>query len=67
MLVQDNYKFYFNNDFCEIYFRNKIVARAFLSDGLHHLHEDVNININEQIVNAIGSKRLRDRISQKYL
>ena len=28
---------------------------------------DASVNINEQIMNTIGSKRLRDRISQKYL
>ena len=28
---------------------------------------DTSININEQIVNAIESKRPRDRIKQKYL
>ena len=28
---------------------------------------DASITINKQIVNAIRSKRLRDRISQKYL
>ena len=67
VLTQDNYNFYFNKDFCAIYFENKIVAHAFLIDGLDYLHEDANININEQIVNTVGSKRLRDRISQKYL
>ena len=43
------------------------MARAFLIDGLYHLHTDASVNINEQIVNAIGSKRSKDRISQKYL
>ena len=28
---------------------------------------DASVNINEQTVNAIGSKRLKDRISQKHL
>ena len=36
-------------------------------DGLYHLHIDVSVNINKQIVNAIGSKRPRDRLKQKYL
>ena len=67
MLAQDNYNFYFNKDICSIYFRNKLMARAFLIDGLYHLHTDTSVNINEQIVNAIESKRSRDRISQKYL
>ena len=52
---------------CIIYFKNKIIACAFLIDSLYHLHMDASVNINEQTVNAIGSKRLRDRISQKYL
>ena len=52
---------------CSIYFKNKVVARTFLIDDLYHLHMDASVNINEQIVNAIGSKRLRDRSSQKYL
>ena len=52
---------------CSIYFGNKLMARAFLIDGLYHLHTDASVNINEQIVNAIGSKRSKDRISQKYL
>ena len=67
MLAQDNYNFYFNKDICSIYFRNKIITCTFLIDSLYHLHMDVSVNINEQIVNAIGSKRSRDRISQKYL
>ena len=52
---------------CSIYFGNKLVTCAFLIDGLYHLHTDVSVNINEQIVNAIESKRSRDRINQKYL
>ena len=51
---------------CSIYFRNKIIAHTFLIDSLYHLHTDAGVNINEQIVNAIGYKRPRDRISQKY-
>ena len=52
---------------CSIYFKNKIITRAFLIDVLYHLHIDASVNINEQIMNAIESNRLRDRISQKYL
>ena len=63
MLAQDNYNFYFNKDICSIYFRNKVVARVFLIDDIYHLHMDASVNINEQVVNAIGSKRLRDKIS----
>ena len=47
VLAQDNYNFYFNKDICAIYFENKVVAHAFLIDGLYHLHMDVSININK--------------------
>ena len=47
MLAQDNYNFYFNKDMCAIYFGNKVVARAFLMDGLYHLHMDASVNNNE--------------------
>ena len=36
-------------------------------DGLYHLYEDEIVNINEQIMSVVGSKRLRDRVSHKYL
>ena len=50
-----------------IYFENKCVARAYLIGVLYYLHVDVSVNLNEQIMSTIGSKRLRDRVSQKYL
>ena len=34
-------------------------------DSLYHLHVNVLMNVNEQIVNAIGSKRSRDRLNQR--
>ena len=46
---------------------NKCVARAYLINGLYHLHVDASVNVNEQIGNTIGSNRSKDRISQKYL
>ena len=67
MLVRDNYNFYFNKDMCIIYFRNKVVAHAFLIDDFYHLYMDVSVNINEQTMNTVGSKSLKDKISQKYL
>ena len=67
VLVQDNYNFYFNKKLCTVYFENKIIAHIFLIDGLYHLHVDASVNINKQLVNIIKFKRLRDRISQKYL
>ena len=67
VLAQDNYYFHFNKDMCSIYFENKIIACTFLIDGLYHLHINASVNINEQVVNIIESKRRRDRINQKYL
>ena len=64
VLAQDNYNFYFNKDFCVIYFENKIIAHVFLIDGLYHLHEDANININEQIVNVVRSKKLEIELAK---
>ena len=53
---------------CLIYFENKIVTRTFLIDDFYHLHIDASININEQTMNVIGSKKLKYRkISQKSL
>ena len=66
MLAQKGFKIYFNKDFCFIYLWNKLVARGFLIDSLYHLHVDVNVNLNEQIVSAVGQKRFRDEINQKY-
>ena len=48
---------------CAIYFENKVVACAFLIDGHYHLYMDVSININEQTMNTVESKRFKDRIS----
>ena len=45
ILVQDNYNFYFNKDICIIYFENKVVACAFLINGLYHLYMDASVNI----------------------
>ena len=44
-----------------------MVARDLLIDNLYHLHIDANINLNKQIVSAVGQKRSRDEINQKYL
>ena len=63
ILVQYNYNFYFNKGLCIIYLKKKYVACVYLIDGLYHLHVDASINVNEQIVNTVGSKRSKDRIS----
>ena len=39
-----------------IYFENKYVARAYLIDSLYHLHVDVSVNVNEQIMSTVGSR-----------
>ena len=44
-----------------------MIAQDFLIDSLYHLHIDVNVNLNEQTVSAVGQKRSRDKINQKYL
>ena len=31
------------------------------------MHVDANVNLNEQILSAVGQKRSRDEINQKYL
>ena len=36
-------------------------------DGLYYLHVDACVNINEQVVNVIGSRRPRDMLNQRYL
>ena len=38
-----------------------------LIDSLYHLYVDANVNLNEQIMSAVGQKRSRDEINQKYL
>ena len=67
ILAQDDYIFYFNTDHCSIFFENKIVVHAFMIDSLYHLHVNACVNVNEQVVNAIGSKRPRDRLNRRYL
>ena len=67
VLVHDGFEFNFNKDFYSIYLWNKLIARDFLIDSLYHLYVDANVSLNEQIVSAIGQKRSRDKINQKYL
>ncbi len=66
-LAQDSHVLTFDKDCCSIYFRNKLVARGFMIDSLYHLHVDVSVNVSEQVVSAIESKRSKDEINQKYL
>ena len=67
VLAQDGFEFSFNKNFCSIYLWNKSIVRGLLVDSLYHLHVDANMNLNEQIVSAVGQKRSRDEINQKYL
>ena len=63
VLAQKGFEIYFNKDFYFIYLRNKLVARDLLIDSLYHLHVDANVNLNKQIVSAVGQKRSRDGIN----
>ena len=67
MLAQNGFDFNFNKDFCSIYLWNKLVARGLLIDSLYHLYIDGNVNLNEKIVSAVGQKRSKNKINQKYL
>ena len=67
VLVQDEFIFNFNKNFCSIYFLNKLIARGLLIDSLYHLHVDMYVNVNEQIMSVIGHKRSRDDINHKYM
>ena len=68
ILAQDDFVFNFNKDFYSIYLRNKLVVRCLLIDSLYHLHVNVCVNVNEQIVDStIGHKRSRDDINHKYM
>ena len=68
VLAQEGFEFIFNKDFCSIYLRNKLVAKAILIDSLYHLHADASLNINKKIkVNAIGHKHPRDDLNEKYM
>ena len=40
-----------------------MIAHSLLIDSLYH----ANVNLNEQVVSAVGQKRSRDKINQKYL
>ena len=44
-----------------------MVARDLLIDSLYHLHVDANVNLNEQIMSAVGQRRFKDEINKKYL
>ena len=35
--------------------------------SIYHLHVDTCVNVNEQVMNSIGSKRPRDRLNQRCL
>ena len=66
-LAQDNYIFSFHKDFCTIYLENIMVGHDFMINSLYQLHVDVSINLSEQIVSVVGSKRFRNEINPKYM
>ena len=44
-----------------------MVAHDLLIDSLYYLHVDICMNVNKQIVSAIGHKRSRDDVKHKYM
>ena len=44
-----------------------MIICGFLINSLYHLHINIFMNVTEQKVNAIGSKRSRDKINLKYI
>ena len=68
-LAQDDYEISFNKDHCTIYFKNKMIGHSHLINNLYQLHIDADesVNLFEQIVSVVGSKRFRDEINLKYM
>ena len=67
MLAQDGFEFNFNKKNYSIYLQNKLIAWGLLIDNFYHLLVDANVNLNKQIMSAVGQKRLRDKFNHKYL
>ena len=57
----------FHKNHCNIFYENNKVANIFLINDLYQLHIDVSVFNIEQNVNAIGIKRPRDSLNDKYL
>ena len=57
----------FHKDHCNIFYENNKVANDFLINGLYQLHIDVSVFHIEQNMNAIGIKKPRDSLNDRYL
>ena len=66
-LAQEGYVISFHKDHCNIFYKNNKVTNDFLINGLYQLHIDVSIFNIEQNMNAIGIKRPRDSLNDRYL
>ena len=44
-----------------------MMEHGLLIGSLYHLYVDVSVNVFEQVVNVIGSKRSRDNVNLKYM
>ena len=68
-LIQNDYEISFNKDHYTIYFENKMIARGHLINSFYHLHVDADesVNLSEQTMSAIGSKRSKDGVNLKYM
>ena len=57
----------FHMDHCNIFYENNKVADGFLINSFYQLHIDISVFNIEQNMNAIGIKRPRDSLNDKYL
>ena len=68
-LTQDDYEISFNKDHYTIYLKNKMITRDHLINSLYHLRADADelINLSEQTMSAIRSKRSNDEVNLKCI
>ena len=66
-LAQEGYVISFHKNHCNIFYKNNKAANDFLINGLYQLHIDVSVFHIEQNVNAMGIKRPRDSLNDRYL
>ena len=66
-LAQEGYVISFHKDHCNIFYENNKVTNSFPINDLYQLHIDVSVFNIEQNVNAIGIKRPRDSLNDRYL
>ena len=65
VLAQDGYEFIFCKDFYNILLDKIMITKALLINGLYDLHVDAEIINNEQSMNIINKRHLKD--NYKYL